>query len=80
MTNVLWCQCSVLNADSSDPLSVSMTGIDTELRRCVTLQSTAVNLWQPWPSLTYMTSITHPMLVASVDLLQTRSSTQPSAQ
>jgi hypothetical protein len=25
--------CSVLNADSSDPLSVSMTGIDTELRR-----------------------------------------------
>ena len=29
---VLMC-CSVLNADSSDPLSVSMTGIDTELRR-----------------------------------------------
>ncbi len=24
---------SVLNADSSDPLSVSMTGIDTEMRR-----------------------------------------------
>jgi KUP system potassium uptake protein len=44
---------SVLNADSSDPLSVSMTGIDTELRRRQKRRPTILNAEGAisWPTL-----------------------------